>query len=323
MQLLHHILEVFCQEFKMQTITIIGYGNHVIKNILPAISRCNAINVEYIIVRDKERFKECPDYNLMRELNGDFVISSDWVYIATPISTHFSYARKMLMLGKNVICEKPITESYNNSKLLDNLAKESGLKLIEVCMYLYHEQYDILKNIFSKYENDIKNIRCSFSIPHLSPDNIRYKKELFGGALLDVGYYPLSLISDLCGRPINISYKKFFDREVDIFGYAIFEYKSFYALCEWGIGKLYSNFIEIQTENDLIYFERIFSKPHTFETTITITNREGVQTIIVEQDDHFVNFLEDCLGECVNKNIDFLNKNKILTEIYKDIDLYI
>ncbi|MEL4371492.1 Gfo/Idh/MocA family oxidoreductase [Shewanella xiamenensis] len=306
----------------MNKLTIIGFGTHVKKNIIPAVKRCGNIEIEHILVRDKSKYIDSTESQYIRSFEDCFSIESEWVYIATPINSHFDYTKKMLKMGKNVICEKPITEDVCKSKILYKLAQKNGLKLIEVCIFKYHKQYHELKKFFIENVDRVKSIRCCFTIPHLDANDIRYSSEMCGGSLLDVGYYPITLLIDLCGTPLEMDYRKFFDREVDIFGYSNMNYETFYAVAEWGIGKSYSNFIEIHTEDDIIYFDRIFSKPHSFQPNITIKNNEGLKTILLCSDDHFVNLLQNALYGNDYVPGSFLIGNQVLTNIYNDNNLY-
>lgn len=57
--------------------------------------------------------------------------NADTVYVAVPNSLHYSFAKKALLAGKNVICEKPFTVKYDEFKELKQIAKEKQLILVE------------------------------------------------------------------------------------------------------------------------------------------------------------------------------------------------
>ena len=63
-----------------------------------------------------------------------------WVFIATPNHTHYKIVRKCLNLKVNVFCEKPLTESFLNSKKLFNLAKKNKVKLFVSDIYSFHNK---------------------------------------------------------------------------------------------------------------------------------------------------------------------------------------
>jgi len=277
----------------MTKIAIIGFGNHVQKNILPALNRMNGVEIEAVYVRDNDKYRElASQFSVpLKNIDENLTAGVEWVYISTPISTHFGLASKYIELEKNVICEKPLTESPARSKALFDLAKQNGVKLHEVCMYKYHKQFSHLQETINKNLDSLKSVKAKFTIPHLSKADIRYKKELCGGALLDVGYYPISLIFTLFGEPKEIKSTKFLEKgyEVDLTGIAVFVYDEFYCVAEWGIGVLYTNEIVINTNDSAYKYSRIFSKPETLETTVEITKGLDVFEEKIGADDQFVN----------------------------------
>jgi len=307
----------------MKKIAMIGFGDHVRKNIFPAISRSEHLDIAAVYVRNPEKYKS---YSLQYKINfrslydDEIEKDVDWVYISTPISSHYDLALKYLSADKNVICEKPITESFEKTKTLYDVAEKMGKVLQEVCMYKYHAQFQSLKSTIEN--SDLKAVKVKFSIPHLSRDNIRYKKELSGGALLDVGYYPLSLIISLFGLPESFHTSKYSESgyEVDLFGAAVFSYGSFYCIAEWGIGLPYSNEVEVITELESIKYNRIFSKPHDFTSTVEYYDGKNREEKVIGADDHFVNLFESIVyyesTDLLKGKKDTLNVSKILSEVY-------
>ena len=63
-----------------------------------------------------------------------------WVFIATPNNTHYEIVKKCLNLKVNVFCEKPLTESFANSKNLFNLARKNKVKLFVSDVYSFHNK---------------------------------------------------------------------------------------------------------------------------------------------------------------------------------------
>ena len=283
----------------MKKIAIIGFGNHIIKNILPAIERLNWLEVDSIYVRDVQKYiSKAKEQNVeLKNISKSIGKDVNWVYISTPISTHFDLSKKYLELEKNVICEKPLTNNSSQTEELFQIAKNKQLFLHEVSMYKYHKQYKHLEEFVNKNKQYIKVVKTSFTIPHLNANDIRYKKELGGGALLDVGYYPLSIITSLFGKPNNMNLNTFTEKNyvVDLFGTALFEYDDFYCIGEWGIGLPYSNEITVLTETKSVKYERIFSKPETFLTKVKIKEGFESREIEIGKDDQFVNMFKTLL----------------------------
>lgn len=279
-------------------LVIVGYGEHVQRNVLPAISRVGGIAIKFVVVRDPSKYSSVSEYSFSADYESVLQDSDvTAVYIATPISTHYEYAKKAIEAGKHVLCEKSMTDNEASTKSLIALSNSFGVKLQEVVMYQYHDQFSWLRaELESTKLSDLRKVHARFQIPRLSEDNIRYTKALGGGALLDVGFYPISVIASLFGRPLKVNSFTSQDKgyEVDLSGASLFDYESFYCLAEWGIGRLYRNEVLLEFENYEILIERAFSKPHTLDTVITRIGSNGeVKKIVIPADDQFGRLFAD------------------------------
>ena len=142
----------------------------------------------------------------------DLFISSeaiDAVYIATPHSSHFEYVIEAIKHKKHILCEKPITINHLESMVLFGLAKDAGIFLMEAYMYRTHPQtLNIIENldIFKNSKNKIL-INSSFGFcAEISKEHRLRNPMLGGGAILDVGCYPLSMSKLLAGKILNEPY---------------------------------------------------------------------------------------------------------------------
>lgn len=307
----------------MISLGVIGFGNHVNKNILPALNKIDDICIEAIYVRNVEKYAQAGAEHFLKIKSIELLTSSeaDWIYVSTPIASHYQYVKQALLLGKNVICEKPLTDSFEKTQKLFNLAAEYKCKLHEVCMYTHHKQYEYLQALVGKLGDEIKSVHVKFSIPHLEKTDIRYQKKHSGGALLDVGYYPISIMVNLFGMPRSIqSIKKSeYGYEVDLRGSAILDYESFYCTAEWGIGVPYSNQLTIESNDRSFTFSRIFSKPPTLKSIVEVTKGFDSELIEIGEDDQFVNmFLEIIRYKTDTDNLTIQNTldiNKLLGKV--------
>ena len=71
----------------------------------------------------------------------------DAVVIATPVFTHFSLAKRALLMGKHVLIEKPMTSSVKEADELINLATQKGLTLMADHTFLYTGAVEKMKEI--------------------------------------------------------------------------------------------------------------------------------------------------------------------------------
>ncbi len=133
-------------------------------------------------------------YGSYQELAYDPEI--DIVYVATPNSSHYKDMLMLLKAGKHVFCEKPIALNQKQLSTVLALADKKNL-LVAEAMTIYHMPlFKELKNTIQtgKY-GKVLRVHASFGIkPPFDPANRFYSPELGGGALLDIGVYPLSFI---------------------------------------------------------------------------------------------------------------------------------
>jgi predicted dehydrogenase len=119
----------------------------------------------------------------------------DAIYNPLPNSLHAEWTIRALKAGKHVLCEKPFASNEQEAKEMATVARETGLVLSEAFAYRYHPLTARVKDIIASGElGKVQHIEAQFCFLLPSPNNIRFKYELAGGALMDCGCYPVSLI---------------------------------------------------------------------------------------------------------------------------------
>lgn len=118
----------------------------------------------------------------------------DIVYIATPHNMHFDYIRQAVLAGKHVLCEKAITVSSAELEEAAALAEEKGVVVMEAMTIFHMPLYKKLKEIVdSGAIGPVKMISVNFgSCKPYDVTSRFFRKELAGGALLDIGTYAVS-----------------------------------------------------------------------------------------------------------------------------------
>ncbi|MCR4823660.1 MAG: Gfo/Idh/MocA family oxidoreductase [Treponema sp.] len=132
----------------------------------------------------------------------------DAVYIATPNNLHYENTKLCLSHSKNVLCEKPFTLCENEGKELYEIAEKSGLFLMEGFWISFLPLYkDLLKKIQSNEFGALRHARCDFGFVAQGERRERkFKAELGGGALLDIGIYNLGFLQMIMGSsPISFT----------------------------------------------------------------------------------------------------------------------
>jgi predicted dehydrogenase len=125
----------------------------------------------------------------------------DVVYIGTPIATHAELARRALLAGKHVLVEKAFTTTAAEARALAALAAEQGRFLMEAMWMRFNPAIELmLDELADGAVGDVLSVQAGFGIPFPRTTNI-WRPELGGGALLDMGVYPVTLAHLVLGAP--------------------------------------------------------------------------------------------------------------------------
>ncbi len=126
----------------------------------------------------------------------------DAVYISLPNYLHAEWTVKALNSGKHVLCEKPFALSLEEVDQMKEAAEKNGRVLAEAFMYRHHPQTKTVGEwIRNGRLGDIIYLEAFFSFKDMDADNVRLVPEWGGGALWDVGIYPISLAQYVMGGP--------------------------------------------------------------------------------------------------------------------------
>lgn len=125
----------------------------------------------------------------------------DAVYIPLPNHLHVPWSLKALDAGKHVLCEKPIAMTTAEARTLaEAAARRPHLKVMEAFMYRHHPQWQRARRSVAAGEiGELRSVQTAFSYYLDDPDNIRNMPDAGGGALMDIGCYPISLSRYLFG----------------------------------------------------------------------------------------------------------------------------
>jgi predicted dehydrogenase len=129
------------------------------------------------------------------------------VYIPLPNGLHGQWVIKALAAGKHVLVEKPFTANADEARLVtEAAAAHPGLVVMEAFHYQFHPLAKRLVEIVQSGElGTIVEIDMAFSAPLAKRGDIRYQLGLAGGATMDMGCYPISLLRLLAAGPRVIS----------------------------------------------------------------------------------------------------------------------
>ena len=172
-------------------------------------------------------FPGCLAYGSYEDLVND--PSLDAIYVATPHPYHVSNTVLALNAGKPVLCEKPFTINAKEAREMKTAAAANGVALMEAmwARFLPHMR-KVREIVASGVLGDIWAVEADHGQRLSDYANPRHwEPSLGGGALLDLGIYPISFAHMVLGKPDSItSSATFTDKGVDASSTAIFNYKS-------------------------------------------------------------------------------------------------
>lgn len=171
------------------------------------------------------------DYDAL--LNADI----DTVYVALPNFLHYTFAKKALEAGKNVIVEKPITSNYTEFTELKKIADEKHLMIFEAMNIHYMPSFNEVKNQLASL-GDIKIVSLNYSQYSSRYDRFKegvtlpvFDPNKSGGALMDLNVYNIHFVIGLFGEPKTVHYQANIEKGIDTSGILTLGYDDFQAVC--------------------------------------------------------------------------------------------
>lgn len=190
---------------------IIGAGN-ISSSFATALNSLEEAEIIGVAARDVKRAKEfCAKYHGKRAYGSYEDLAKDpeiqVVYIGTLHPSHYENAKLCIEHGKSVLCEKPFTLNAKTSKELMDLAKEKNVFLMEA---MWTKFLPVTKKVKEWIDTgkigNLQYIRAAFGINLENEEDHRlFQLENGGGALLDLGIYPITYAIHMIGAlPIQV-----------------------------------------------------------------------------------------------------------------------
>ena len=178
---------------------ILGTAKIALTKVIPAMQRSEWCDIVAIASRDfakaeesAERVKIPTAYGSYEELLADDSIEA--IYNPLPNNLHVPWTIKAADAGKHVLCEKPIAMNAAEASTLVDVRDRTGVLIQEAFMVRTHPQWVETRGlIHSGKIGSLRSITGFFSYFNPDPANIRNQLELGGGALMDIGCYPINI----------------------------------------------------------------------------------------------------------------------------------
>ncbi len=178
---------------------VLGTAKIALTKVIPAMQQSECCEIVAIASRDfakadesAERLQIPKAYGTYEELLADDSIEA--VYIPLPNHLHAPWTIKAAEAGKHVLCEKPIALNVAEARTLISVRNRTGVRIQEAFMVRTHPQWrETHRLIHSGKIGSLRSITGFFSYFNPDPTNIRNQLELGGGALMDIGCYPITI----------------------------------------------------------------------------------------------------------------------------------
>jgi len=178
---------------------ILGTAKIALDKVIPAMQRSPWCEIAAIASRDLSKAKKAAAelnmptaYGSYEELLADNTIEA--VYNPLPNHLHVPWTLKAAESGKHVLCEKPIALSASEARTLLEVRDRTGVRIQEAFMVRTHPQWlETRRLIRAGKIGSLRSINGFFSYFNPDPSNIRNKLEFGGGALMDIGCYPITI----------------------------------------------------------------------------------------------------------------------------------
>jgi len=185
-------------------IGILGTAN-IAEQIAKAAKLSNKVIINAIAGRNLDKSKQWADKFQIPNFFGSYedLLKSDTIdaiYLPLPNSLHAEWTIKCLEAGYNVLCEKPITTNTDDTEKVMEKSTATKLSVVEGFMYWHHPMYEEIKQIIGSGEiGSISSLNSCFSWYCDDRTETPASAELGGGALFDVGCYPVHFSRNILG----------------------------------------------------------------------------------------------------------------------------
>ena len=189
---------------------LLGAGWIATRTIAPAMHAANGTIVQAVASRDSKRSEALNPLTIHQSyealINDPLV---DAVYISLPNHLHCQWTVAALNAGKHVLCEKPFAMNTAEVEAMIQASRDNDRLLVEAVWSRWHPRM-IRAVDYVKAGNigDIVSIESSFTFPASIDENYRAVPAMGGGALFDVGVYPLHAMAALVGDTAQAEIEK-------------------------------------------------------------------------------------------------------------------
>jgi predicted dehydrogenase len=263
---------------------VLGVASIALRRAIPGMQKGERCEIAAIASRDLRKSRQAADalgiakaYGSYDELLADPTIEA--IYNPLPNALHVMWTTRAAGAGKHVLCEKPIGVSAADAEALIAVRDRTGMKIEEAFMVRTHPRWLRIRELICGGRiGRLRAVSGSFTYPNRDPKNIRNSVEYGGGALLDIGCYPVTLSRFMFGEePTRVfgSVERDPETKTDRLTSAILDFPSGQATFTCSTQLAYSQRMALFGTIGRIEIERPVNPPNDQPSRILIDDNPG------------------------------------------------
>lgn len=190
---------------------ILGTANIAVRKVIPAMRASSRARVVAIASRDIDKARRAASALDIPSAHGSYEElladpNVDAIYNPLPNHLHVPWSARAADAGKHVLCEKPIALTGDEARTLLEARDRNRVVIAEAFMVRVHPQWlEVHRRVRDGRIGALRLVTGHFSYFRRDPNDVRSRVEWGGGALLDIGCYPITLARWLFGaEPIGV-----------------------------------------------------------------------------------------------------------------------
>ncbi|GAA4000381.1 Gfo/Idh/MocA family oxidoreductase [Streptomyces marokkonensis] len=271
---------------------VLGCADIARRRTLPAVRAVDGINLVAIASRDPHNAQAfASSFGCAAVTGYDTLLARndiDAVYIPLPAMLHATWIERALVAGKHVLAEKPLSADLPTTLRLLDLARSTGRVLVENFMFPHHSQLARIKELLSSL-GTLRTFSSTFTIPPKPADDIRYLPAVGGGALLDVGVYPLRAALHFLGPDLTVTgavLRVDATRKVTLSGSVLLHRTDGTAAhLTFGMEHAYRAAYDFTGTHGILTAEHVFTPPPSHHPALTLTQDGHRKELTLPADD--------------------------------------
>lgn len=277
---------------------VLGCADVATRRILPAVAAVPQLELAAVASRTLAKAQAVTAVfggdaieGYQRLLDRDDI---DAVYLPLPSGLHAAWLRRAIQAGKHVLCEKPLTTTLAEATEMVEQARRAGVVLRENFMFVHHSQHDRVRQLLAAGAiGELRSFSATFAIPPRPPGDIRYRRDLGGGALLDVGGYPLRAAQLLLGTELEVvgaALRHDAGYGVDLAGGILLQRPDgVTAHLSFGLEHGYTSNYQLLGSRGELRVEHVFTPPAEHRPVVRIARQDHREEFVLPADDQYVN----------------------------------